>query len=69
MKMVQEQRLQLKMKFLLGCNMKVVIYFGGYRFDGGHFSCWRGMNKLLVSGAGGGLPTIPSVGKTLYAEI
>ena len=29
METVQEQRLQLKMKFLLGYNMKVVIYFGG----------------------------------------
>ena len=69
MKMVQEQRLQLKMKFLLGCNMKVVIYFGDTNLMGDIFSWWRGMNKLLVSGAGGELPTIPSVGKTLYAEI
>ena len=28
MKMVQEQRLQLKMKFLLGYNMKIVILWG-----------------------------------------
>ena len=29
MKIVQEQRLQLKMKFLLSYNMEVVIKFGG----------------------------------------
>ena len=28
MEMVQEQRLQLKMKFLLGYNMKIVILWG-----------------------------------------
>ena len=28
-KMVEEQWLQLKMKFLLGYNMKIVIYWGG----------------------------------------
>ena len=31
MEMVQEQRLQLKMKFLLGYNMKIVVFLGGYR--------------------------------------
>ena len=28
-KMVEEQWLQLKMKFLLGYNMKIAIYWGG----------------------------------------
>ena len=28
MEMVQEQRLQLKMKFLLGYNMKIVVLWG-----------------------------------------
>ena len=28
MKMVQEQWLQLKMRFLLSCNMKMAIYWG-----------------------------------------
>ena len=28
-KMIQEQELQLKMKFLLGYNMKIVIQWGG----------------------------------------
>ena len=40
-KMVQEKWLQLKMKFLLGCNLKIVIYLGGmnlwweWKFGGG----------------------------------
>ena len=50
MKVAQEQRLQLKMKFLLGYNMKVVIYFGELKFDGtgvgAHFSWWKEMKKL-----------------------
>ena len=50
MKIVQEQRLQLKMEFLLGYNMKDFIYFEGYKFDGGHFSWWRGMTKLSANG-------------------
>ena len=29
MKMVQEQRLQLKIKFLLGYSIKIVIWLGG----------------------------------------
>ena len=29
MEMVQEQWLQLKIKFLLGYNMKIVVFFGG----------------------------------------
>ena len=39
--MVQEQRLQLKMKFLLGYNMKIVVFWGGIEIWRGHFSWWR----------------------------
>ena len=34
-KIVQEQWLQLEMKFLLGHNMKIVIYLGELAFAGG----------------------------------
>ena len=67
--MVQEQQLQLKMKFLFGYNMKVIIYFGGYKFyDGrGIFpGGGEGTNFQLV---GGGLPTIPSEGNILHDAI
>ena len=41
-KMVQEQWLQLKMKFLLDFNMKIIIEWGGWRGGGGA--------QLLVGG-------------------
>ena len=47
MEMVQEQQLQLKMKFFLGYNMNIVALWGegGGRFGGAgggeHFSWWR----------------------------
>ena len=46
MKMVQEQRLQLKIKFLFGSSIKIVIWLGG----------GRGVDKNLVGGIfpGGG---------------
>ena len=37
MKMVQEQRLQLKMKFLLGYNMKTVVFWGNKTLLGAFF--------------------------------
>ena len=37
MKMVQKQQLHLKMKFLLGYNMQIVIYWGDKNLMG-HFS-------------------------------
>ena len=37
MKMVQEQRLQLKMKFLLGYNMKIVVLLGNKNLVGAFF--------------------------------
>ena len=73
-KMVQEQWLQLKMKFLLVCNMKIVMQWGQVLIFGGD-------DKNLVEGestSGGffqvakevsnfwrGTPPISQVGKTL----
>ena len=37
MEMVQEQRLQLKMKFLLGYNMKIVVLLGNKNLVGAFF--------------------------------
>ena len=70
MKMVQKQQLHLKMKFLLGYNMQIVIYWGDKNLMG-HFSWWRGMNKLFASAGGGrrGRGPILPVGKTLQAAI
>ena len=51
MKMVQEQWLHLKIKFLLVYNMKIVIKRGGLTFGGGFFQVgeeWA--NFLLVKG-------------------
>ena len=67
MKMVYEQRLQLKMKFLFGYNMKSVIWLSGDKnlvgsiFPGG--GQWTNLQLM------GGLPTIPPVAKTLYPAI
>ena len=60
-KMVQEQLLQLKMKFLLGYFYWVFIgFFIGLLFSGGDWALVGGVNW----GGGGGL-THPPVGKTL----
>ena len=37
MEMVQEHRLQLKMKFLLDYNMKIVVLWGVKKFVGAFF--------------------------------
>ena len=41
-KMIQEQELQLKMKFLLGYNMKIVIQWGARRIN-----LWWRVGSLL----------------------
>ena len=51
MEMVQEQRLQLKMKFLLGYNMKIVALWGK-KFGGGIF---LGGGRLSKSWADDGI--------------
>ena len=48
MKIVQEQRLQLKMKSILAYNMKLVFYGGGEGWGGGLI--FGGGNKNLVEG-------------------
>ena len=54
MEMVQEQRLQLKMKFLLGYNMKIVVLWGVQKFGegiflgGGRLSKARADDGILV---------------------
>ena len=51
--MEQEQCLQLKMLFLLGYNLKIVVYWGGgadQKFSRGNFSCWGGMSKFSAGG-------------------
>ena len=45
MEMVQEQRLKLKMKFLLGYNMKMVVLWGDKKFGGGFFLGERRLSK------------------------
>ena len=47
-KMVQEQWLQLKMKFLLDFNMKIIIEWGGWGGGGGGSTFGRG--SLLGEG-------------------
>ena len=63
-KVVQEQWLHLKMKFLLGYNMKIIIWWG-------YFSRWR--EQAISQLVGGGIPLItpyrpppPQVEKTLH---
>ena len=48
-KVVQEQWLHLKMKFLLGYNMKIIIWWG-------YFSRWR--EQAISQLVGGGIPLI-----------
>ena len=64
--MVQEQWLQLKVKFLLGCNMKIVILCREINLYGGGSLLGRifpGGEQTLVDGWG--LSPIPPVEKIL----
>ena len=63
MKIVQEQRQQLKMKFLLGYNMKVFIQKGDKKLMAGIFPGGREWTNFQLVG---GLPTIPSAEKTVH---
>ena len=45
MEMVQEQQLQLKMKFLLGYNIKIVVLWGDKNLVGGTFPGERRLSK------------------------
>ena len=65
MKIVQEQQLHLKMKFLLGYNMKV-FSLGDKNLTGDIFPGWGEWTNFQLLGE---LPTIPSVGKTVHAVI
>ena len=76
-KMVQEQWLQLKMKFLLGYNMKTVVWSGEIYFwcEGnnnlvggllGEFYEVGGWANLQLVGNGGGLHPSPQQGKPWY---
>ena len=56
MKMVQEQRLQLKMKFSVSYNMKL-LFSSGYKDLAG--SIFHGWGEWTVFQLVGGLPTIP----------
>ena len=57
--MEQEQRLQLKILFLLAYNLKIVIKWGGGKGGGG------GMSKFSAGGRGDSTP----VGETLMCSI
>ena len=48
--MVQEQWLQLKMKFLLGFNMEIIALWGKYNFGGGCKSTGGSIEKTLGYG-------------------
>ena len=65
-KIVQEQWLQLKMKFLLGYNMKIVkwrgLTFGGVVYWGGFFHVGEEWANFWLVGA---TSPISPVGKTL----
>ena len=68
-KMEQEQWIQLKMLYLLGYNLKIVIWWGG-----GDKYLVRGEStggKMSKFSAGGGPPPIPSspAGKTLITVL
>ena len=77
--MEQEQWLQLKITFLLGCNLKIVIQWGGLTFGGeGEIKIWWGRffkvggNEQIFGwrgGLGGLLPPIPPVGRTLHLHL
>ena len=74
--MEQEQCLELKMLFLLGYNLEIVIVGGELTFGGGGRKTWWGRvywgknfseegNEQVFGLAGGENSTIPPVGKTL----
>ena len=46
--MVQEQRLQLKMKFLLGYNMKIVVLRGDRNLVGEFFLVEKDYSSLVL---------------------
>ena len=48
MEMVQEQRLQLKMKFLLGYNMKIVVLRGDRNLVGAFFLVEKDYSRLVL---------------------
>ena len=48
MELVQEQRLQLKMKFLLGYNMKIVALLGDKHLEGELFSVEEDYPRLVL---------------------
>ena len=48
MELVQEQRLQLKMKFLLGYNMKIVALLGDKHLEGELFSMEEDYPRLVL---------------------
>ena len=48
MEMVQEQRLQLKMKFLLSCSMKIVVSWGDKNFVGVFFLVDEDYQRLVL---------------------
>ena len=48
MEMVQEQRLQLKMKFLLGYNMKIVVLWGDKNLVGAFFLVEENYPRLVL---------------------
>ena len=61
---MREQWQQLKMKFLLGCNMKIVIIEGNELFVG-HGDLIRG---IFLGRGGGDESSIPLVGETLDTD-
>ena len=74
--MEQEQCLELKMLFLLGYNLEIVIVGGELTFGGGGRKTWRGRvywgrnfseggNEQVFGLVGGETSTIPPAGKTL----
>ena len=67
-KMVQEQWLQLKMKFLLVYNMKFVIKWGEWTLGGvggGEVSWWGGWANVQLVGR---VSPKPPIKKTLYPQ-
>ena len=48
MEMVQEQRLQLKMKILLGFNMKIVVLWGNKNLVGVFFLLEKDYPRLVL---------------------
>ena len=48
MEMVQEQQLQLKMKFLLGYNMKIVVLWGDKNLVGAFFLVEENYPRLVL---------------------